>query len=113
MMIVFFIVLVLIILILGAILSTLSIRIDKLCFSNQRFGKRKMDYLVFLELYLFGVVKVITLRIDQKKVERIARKWKVKERMQEVNLKQMKQELPTKDEQIKLLKKLKIQLKMQ
>ena len=110
MIIVFFILIFVMLVIVGTIFSTLNIRIQKLYFSNQNLEKMKWDYLVFLELSLFGMIKIIKLRIDPKKMARIAQKIKVKEKMRQMNFKQMKQNLPDKKEQIELVKRLKINL---
>ncbi len=110
MIIVFFILIFVMLVIVGTIFSTLNIRIQKLYFSNQNLEKMKWDYLVFLELSLFGMIKIIKLRIDPKKMARIAQKFKVKEKMRQMNFKQMKQNLPDKKEQIELVKRLKINL---
>ena len=110
MIIVFFILIFVMLVIVGTIFSTLNIRIQKLYFSNQNLKKMKWDYLVFLELSLFGMIKIIKLRIDPKKMARIAQKFKVKEKMQEMDFKQMKQDLPDKKEQIEIIKRLKINL---
>lgn len=110
MIIVFFILIFVMLVIVGTIFSTLNIRIQKLYFSNQNLEKMKWDYLVFLELSLFGMIKIIKLRIDPKKMARIDQKFKVKEKMRQMNFKQMKQNLPDKKEQIELVKRLKINL---
>ena len=88
MIIVFFILIFVMLVIVGTIFSTLNIRIQKLYFSNQNLEKMKWDYLVFLELSLFGMIKIIKLRIDPKKMARIAQKFKVKEKMRQMNFKQ-------------------------
>lgn len=110
MIIVFFILIFVMLVIVGTIFSTLNIRIQKLYFSNQNLEKMKWDYLVFLELSLFGMIKIIKLRIDPDRVARMIRKFKVKEKMQEMDFKQMKQDLPDKKEQIEIIKRLKINL---
>lgn len=110
MIIVFFILIFVMLAIVGIIFSTLNIRIQKLYFSNQNLEKMKWDYLVFLELSLFGMIKTIKLRIDPKKVARITKKFKVKEKIKQMDFKQMKQDLPDKKEQIEIIKRLKINL---
>ncbi len=110
MIIVFFTLIFVMLAIVSIIFSTLNIQIQKLYFSNQNLKKMKWDYLVFLELSLFGMIKIIKLRIDPDRVARMIRKFKVKEKMQEMDFKQMKQDLPDKKEQIEIIKRLKINL---
>ena len=110
MIIVFFTLIFVMLAIVSIIFSTLNIQIQKLYFSNQNLKKMKWDYLVFLELSLFGMIKIIKLRIDPDRVARMIRKFKLKEKMQEIDIKQMKQDLPDKKEQIEIIKRLKINL---
>ena len=110
MIIVFFILIILILFIVGILFSTLNIRVEKLYFSNQSLEKLKWNYFIVLELSLFGMIKAIKLRIDPKRVEKILKKRNIKEKVKEINFKQIKQDLPDKEEQVKLMKRLKIKL---
>ncbi|MCI9000019.1 MAG: hypothetical protein HFJ26_03630 [Clostridia bacterium] len=110
MIIVFFILIILTLFIVGILFSTLNIRVEKLYFSNQSLEKLKWNYFIVLELSLFGMIKAIKLRIDPKRVEKILKKRNIKEKVKEINFKQIKQDLPDKEEQVKLMKRLKIKL---
>ncbi len=110
MIIVFFILIILTLFIVGILFSTLNIRVEKLYFSNQSLEKLKWNYFIVLELSLFSMIKAIKLRIDPKRVEKILKKRNIKEKVKEINFKQIKQDLPDKEEQVKLMKRLKIKL---
>lgn len=110
MIIVFFILIILTLFIVGILFSTLNIRVEKLYFSNQSLEKLKWNYFIVLELSLFGMIKAIKLKIDTKRVEKILKKRNIKEKVKEINFKQIKQDLPDKEEQVKLMKRLKIKL---
>ena len=98
MIIVFFILIILTLFIVGILFSTLNIRVEKLYFSNQSLEKLKWNYFIVLELSLFGMIKAIKLRIDPKRVEKILKKRNIKEKVKEINFKQIKQDLPDKEE---------------
>ena len=110
MIVVFLIALFLILLLLAIVFSTLNIRIERLYFSNNHMEKMTFDYLIFFQLSLFKVAKMITIKINPQRVKKIVQKLKLKERMEQVDVKKLKQDLPAKEEQKELIQKLKIKL---
>lgn len=90
--------------------STLKIDIRKLNIYNWNKGinKEKLtkEFLINVSLYLFGKFKIFNLKIDNNKIN----KWNIKEKVKNIDFNKMKTDISLEKEDIKLLKKLKIDL---
>lgn len=107
MMLVFFICLFLVIFALAIILSTIRIRVEKLEVSNiNNENKLKYDYEVYLELYFLDKLKMISIKINKEKLNKLG----IKEKMKSLDFRKVKSEIPKKEEVKEIIKKLKINL---
>lgn len=107
MVLVFFICTFLILAIMLMVLSTILIRIEKFKISNyNNCGKPKFDYKIFFELFFLNKLKIFSLKIDKKILDKI----NVQQKMKNVDFKQVKTDMPSKKEIKQLIKKLKIDI---
>lgn len=107
MVLVFFISLFFILLITLIILSTISIRIEEFKASNyNECGKLNVDYKIFFELLFLNKLKILSIKIDKQ----LADKLNVKQRMKNIDFKQVKTDIPSKKELKELFKRLKIRI---
>lgn len=105
MILVFFIICILVVMLI--IMSTISIRVDKLQISNYNtFNKLEYDYIVYWELLFFNRLKILSIRIDKNKIEEL----KLNQKVQKIKLKNMRKELTSKDMIKDIIKELKIEL---
>lgn len=108
MVLVFFIFTFLFILLTVLVLSTISIKIEKLHLSNLE-NKLKVNYVIYLELYFLNKLKIFSLREEKKDLEKLSSKMNLKSKLQKVNFQEMKKDI-SKDELKEIFKKLKIEL---
>lgn len=107
MILVFFIFTLIILSILLIIMSTISIRIEKLKLSNYNpINKLEYDYIAYFELYFLNKIKIFSVKIDKDKIKRLDLKQKV----QNMDLKNIQKDLLTKQEIKEIIKKLKIEI---
>lgn len=105
MVLVFFIFVFLLLVITVLILSTISIRIEKFKVSNyNECRKLHIDYEVFFELFFLNKLKIFSIKIDKQLVNKL----NVKQRMKNINFKQIKTDMPKAKELTELIKKLQI-----
>ena len=107
MVLVFFICLFLVLTVTVIILSTISVRIEKFKASNyNECGKLQIEYKIFFELLFLNKLKIFSIRIDKGMVKKL----KVKEKVKDINFKQVKTDMPSKKELKEIIKKLQIKL---
>lgn len=96
--------------ILAVLLSTFSIRIEKLEISNcNSINKLTYNFEIYFELLILNKFKIFSLKINKEKIKQLNSKVKFKNKMQNMNFKKIKQDFP----KIKLrniLKKLNINI---
>lgn len=96
--------------ILALILSTISIRIEKLEISNlNTLSKITYDFDIYFELLFLNKLKMLSIKADKKKILQLNSNIQLKNKMQNMDFKRIKQDFP----KIKLkdiLKKLNIQV---
>ena len=92
------------------VVSTLKIDINNLKIYNWDKGinkeKLEKEFLINIGLYLFGKLKIFNLKIDNNKIS----KWNIKEKVKNMDFNKMKTDISLEKEDIKLLKKLQIDL---
>lgn len=110
MSVVFFIILFVILLVLVIICSTINIEIERLKISNAQTSKLQYDYLIFLELKFLNHIKVMRLTLDPEKIKKLNQRTKIKEKIQNIDIKDMKKDFIDKQEVKQLAKKLDIKL---
>lgn len=89
------------------LLSTISIRTEKLELSNyNKSGKLQYDFDVYFELYFLNKLKILSLKFDKEKLHKL----KLKQKMQNVDFKKMKKDMPKKEEIKSIVKKLDVDL---
>ena len=107
MVLVFFICIFLLLTITVIILSTISIRIEEFKASNfNECGKLKIDYKVFFELFLLNKLKIFSIKIDKELVNKL----NVKQKMKNINFKQVKTDMPSPKELKELINKLQVRV---
>lgn len=78
---------------LAIILSTISIRIEKLEISNlNTLGKITYDFDIYFELLFLNKLKMISIKVDKKKI--LHSNIQLKSKMQNMNFKKIKQDFP-------------------
>lgn len=106
-MLVFFICLFLITLVLVIVLSTISIKIERLEVSNfNSENKLRYDYEVYFELYFLDKLKFLSIKINKDKLNKL----NIKEKMKNMDFGKVKREIPKKEELKEIIKKLKINI---
>lgn len=104
---VFFICVFLILTITVVILSTISVRIEKFNVSNyNEYGKFNVDYKIFFELLFLNKLKIFSIKIDKALVNKL----NVKDKVKDINFKQVKTDIPSKKELKEIIEKLQIKL---
>ncbi len=89
------------------VLSTISIRIQKLKISNyNESGKLQYDYDIYFELLFLNKIKTLSIKIDKEKIYKL----KLKQKMQKIDFKKMKKDMPKKDEVKGIIKKLDVKI---
>ena len=90
------------------LLSTLKIDVKKLYLDNtKKIGENmEREILVYIGLYLFGKVKLFRIRIDNKRLE----KFDVAEKLQKLDIQQVKQKIVLNKQTLEMIKKLQIKL---
>lgn len=110
MAIVFFVILFFLFALLMIICSTINIDIQRLKFSNGEESKLKYDYLIFLELRFLNRIKIMRLTVTPQKLRALNKKVRINEKLQKINVKDIKKDLPDKSEIKELGKKLNVRL---
>lgn len=110
MAVVFFIMLFFILILLVIVCSTIKIEIQKLRFLNNETDKLQYDYLMFLELRFLNHIKIVRLTLTPQKFKRLNKKVKINEKLQKIDVKDIKKDLPNKSEIKELGKKLNLKL---
>lgn len=94
-------------LVIVVLLSTMSIRTEKLELSNcNKSGKLQYDYDIYFELLFLNKIKILSIKIDKKKLNKL----KVKQKMQNIDFKKMKKDMPKKEEIKDIVKKLDLEI---
>ena len=107
-MILVFFICALILLIIGFILSSISVDVKKVYISNcNNDNKLNYDYEIDIKLHLFNFIKVLSITIDKEKIAKLDLKNKIKK----VNFKKIQKEVIPKEEAKEIIKKLNIELK--
>lgn len=107
MVLVFFIFVFLLLVITVLILSTINIRIEKFKASNyNECGKLQIEYKIFFELLFLNKLKIFSIRIDKALVNKL----NVKDKVKDINFKQVKTDIPSKKELKEIIEKLQIKL---
>ncbi len=105
MVLVFFICLFLLLTATVIILSTISVRIEKFKASNyNECGKLHIDYKVFFELLFLNKLKIFSIKIDKQLVNKL----NVKQKMKDIDFKQVKTDMPSTKEVKELISKLQV-----
>lgn len=110
MAVVFFIILFFILIILAIVCSTIKIDVQRLKFSNGERKNLQYDYLIFLELLFLNRIKIMKLTLTPQKLKALNEKVKINEKIQKINVKNIKKDLPDKSEVKELGKKLDVRL---
>lgn len=92
------------------VISTIQIRVRKLTMSNEEKRKLKYDYQIFLELTIFGIVKMISLEINPRKIEKLDKKIHFEQKLKKIDFKKIKKDLPSKQEMSNIGKKINAKL---
>lgn len=108
MAVVFFIVICILIVLALLVFSTISFLIEKVEFSNK--AKIKLDYIIHFELKILGKVRILRVSITPQKIEKIMKKFNLKERLHKINWKDLKADLPSNERTIQIVKKLDLKL---
>lgn len=93
-------------LVITLLLSTLKIRIEKLDLSNYTKGKILNNYELHIELYLLNKIKILDIKIN----ESVIGKLKLKDKFNNIDLQQLKKDMPNKKDMKEIIKKLDINL---
>ncbi len=110
MAVVFFIILFFILISLVIVCSTIKIDVQKLKFSNGERRNLQYDYLIFLELRFLNYIKIMKLTLTPQKLKALNEKVKINEKLQKIDVKDIKKDLPNKSEIKELGKKLNLKL---
>lgn len=88
------------------LLSSIKIEVKKLRLDNTKGKGEKIEkeLLVYIGFYLFGLVKLFHIRIDQNRLK----KWKVKNKLEKIDVKQVKKEIEKNGSILEMIKKLQI-----
>ena len=107
-MILVFFICALILLIIGFIFSSISVDVKKVEISNcNNDNKLNYDYEIDIKLHLFNFIKVLSIKIDKEKINKL----NLKDKIQKINFKKLQKEVLPKKEQKEILRKLNIELK--
>lgn len=107
MVLVFFICLFLVLLVTVIILSTISVRIEKFKVSNyNKCGKLKIDYRVFFELIFLSKLKIFSIKINKELIDKL----NVKKKIENIDFKQAKTNIPSKKYLKQIIKKSQIEI---
>lgn len=94
-------------LVIVVLLSTMSIRAEKLELSNyNKSGKLQYDYDIYFELLFLNKIKILSIKIDKGKIYKL----KLKQKMQNIDFKKMKKDMPKKEEIKDIVKKLDVEI---
>lgn len=94
-------------LVIVVLLSTMSIRTEKLELSNyNKSGKLQYDYDIYFELLFLNKIKILSIKIDKGKIYKL----KLKQKMQNIDFKKMKKDMPKKEEIKDIVKKLDVEI---
>ena len=110
MTVVFFIILFCIALTILVMISSIKVDIQNFSFSNKTQKKLQYDYTIFLKLKLAKKLTIAKIVITKEKVEQLSKKMHVKEKMQNINFKKLKQGLSVREELKKKFAKLNINI---
>ncbi|MBO5479403.1 MAG: hypothetical protein J6A04_06965 [Clostridia bacterium] len=110
MAVVFFIILFFILLLLVVVFSTIKIRMQRVSISNCESKKMKYNYSIIFELRFLNFIRVLKLEINPEKIKKLNQKVNLTQKLQKVDFKKVKKDLPSKEERKELMKKLKIKL---
>lgn len=89
------------------LLSTLQIKLEDIIISNDNKQKKlNYKYTIYFQLYLFNKLKWLGIRIDETKLKKLNTTFK------KINIKQVKDTLPSKQEIKELFKKLQIEVSL-
>lgn len=89
------------------LLSTLQVKLEDIIVSNDNKQKKlNYKYTIYFQLYLFNKIKWLGIRIDETKIK------KLNTTLKKINIKQVKDTLPSKQESKQLLKKLQIEVSL-
>ena len=107
MVLVFSIFIVFILIVLIILFSTIKVNLKKINISNiNDKNKLEYDYKVYLSLYFLNKIKILSIKINKEKMQKLD----IKKKLQKINFRGMKKELPSKKELKELLKKLDIEV---
>ncbi len=107
MVLVFFICLFLVLLVTVIILSTISVRIERFNASNyNEGGKLKIDYKVFFELLFLNKLKIFSIKINKELINKL----NVKKKIENIDFKQAKTNMPSKKDLKQIIKKSQIEI---
>ena len=107
MVLVFFICLFLVLLVTVIILSTISVRIERFNASNyNEAGKLKIDYKVFFELLFLNKLKIFSIKINKELINKL----NVKKKIENIDFKQAKTNMPSKKDLKQIIKKSQIEI---
>lgn len=88
--------------------GSIEYKIEKLTFSNiNKEKKMKIEFLSYLEFYLFSKIRVFRLKIDKDKLKKAA----LKDKLKKVNFEKLKIDKPLRKENIEAMKKIQIKLR--
>lgn len=107
MVLVFFICLFLVLMVTVIILSTISVRIERFNASNyNEGGKLKIDYKVFFELLFLNKLKIFSIKINKELINKL----NVKKKIENIDFKQAKTNMPSKKDLKQIVKKSQIEI---
>lgn len=93
--------------IISLILSTISIRVERLELSNYNTeDKIKYNYEIYFELYFFNKIKTLSIKVDKERLNKV----NVKQKIENMNFKRIQKDLPSKEDTKKIMKKLNIEI---
>lgn len=94
------------------ILSTLKITIKKFEFSNINKGivdkKVKANFNIYIGLFLFGKIKIFNIKITDKKLEKMTKKINIRDKIKNIDFKNLKGNLKLDKETKEIIKDAKI-----
>ncbi len=92
-----------ILIILIIVFSKIHIQIKKIYISNNNYqNKLEYDYEIYLQIYVFNKIKIVSIKIDKAKIQKLNIK-------QKIDFSNMKKDLPSKKELKYIIKKLDIE----
>lgn len=104
-----FLILILILIILALfVFSSISFLVEKLQFSNK--AKIKLDYTIHFELKILRKIRILNVSITPQRIEKIMKKFNLKEKLGQINWKDLKADLPSKEQTSQIVKKLDLKL---